>query len=259
MTLVSSLIRDAYRESNIVALKQNPTTEESAEALGRLQVIVNSVYGFEVGEPLSDWPVGLEGVQFPTEIVWNEEMWRRPVINVRLIAASATAQTVYMPANPFNGSRVALIDPANRLAAAPLTINGNGRTIEGSQNFVANTNGLTKMWLYRADTGNWTPLTPMALVDQFPFPDEFDDYFVTHLAMRLNPRYGRSMAAESLEALNRGLVRLQAMFRQPGITPTDPALIFLAEQYNGSRNMRGMSAQMIGDRGFWGVGRGWML
>lgn len=258
MTVVSSLIRSAYREGNIVALTQTPSDLENNDALDRLQAIVSSVYGFEVGEPLVDWPIGLEGVQWPNTFVWTDSMWQRGMINTRLIAASTTPQTYYLPANTFNGSRVALIDPANRLAAAPITIDGNGRTIEGNLTFTANTNGLTKMWFYRSDLGNWVNLTPLALTDEFPFPIEFDDYFITHLAMRLNPRYGRSMGADSVAVLNRALARLQAMFKQPGITPTDPALIFLSEHYNATNNLRGLAAQQIGDRGFWGVGRGWL-
>lgn len=250
MTTVAEIVENAFRESAMLNELQSATPTQTNQARDRLQAVVSSAYGFEVGEPLTDWPIGLEGVAQPTEVCWVQHFWERPRINVRLIAASDDAQTVYLPAKPYDGSRVALIDPASRLAAAPITLDGNGRTIEGAQTFVANTDALTKIWFYRADLGNWLPITPLVLNAEFPFPPEFDDYFITRLAMRLNPRYGRSMTQESLAELDRTLGMLRARYHQSENVGVAAALLTLGEQYSGlGRRSQGY---FNGDRGWMG-------
>lgn len=251
MTTVAEIIEEAFRESSLTAELQSATPTQTTQALARLQSVVSSAYGFEVGEPLSDWPIGLEGVVFPADVLWEEVYWQRPRINVRLIAASDTPQTVYLPERPYDGSRIALIDPASRLAAAPVTLNANGRTVEGAQTLLVNTDGTQKIWFYRADLGNWTPITPLGYTDTFPFPAEFDDYFITQLAMRLNPRYGRSMTQESHEAMARSLSLLQARYRQSENVGVDPALLRVSEQYDMNGNRLGRYSPWVSGNHGW--------
>lgn len=256
MTTVAEIVEEAFRESQLLNELQSATPTQTNLALSRLQNAVSSAYGFEVGEELSDWPIGTEGLHNPRGVVWQRLEWERPRINSRMIAASAEAQTVYLPSNPYDGSRISLIDPASRLAAYPITLDAQGRTIENATTFVANTDGLQKTWFYRADRGNWTPITPLAFTDDFPFPAEFDEYFITSLAMRLNPRYGRSMTAESIAALQRSVTLLQARYKQSESVGVSEALLNLSAHYNGgddrARPYYG-GAEQAGDRGW-----GWM-
>lgn len=249
MSAVSDIIENAFQESALLNELQSATPTQTSQALARLQNIVTAAYGFEVGEPLVDWPLGLEGVQFQNDMQWDATKWQRPRINARLIAASTAAQTVYLPERPYDGSRVALIDPASRLAAAPITVDGNGRTVEGAATFVANVNGLQKIWFYRADLGNWTSLTPLTFTDPFPFPLEFDEYFTSMLAMRLNPRYGRSMDEQTAVGLQRSLSMLQARYKQSENVSVDTALLNLAQPYSGMDYAR---PYFNGDRGWMG-------
>jgi hypothetical protein len=229
MTKVLEIIRDAYREGNIVAIGADLNTTQIAEGLKRLNVLVSGAYGYEVGEPFFDWPIGIEGITDQLSLNWNENEWKWVLGNARLIAASTTAQSVYLPPDPDDGARVALIDPANRLAAAPVTIYGNGRTIGGAASALVDTNGVNRIWFYRADLGNWVVLTELTdtVDEEFPFPLEFDDYFITKLAMRLNPRYGRSLDAQSVEALESSLRKLRARYRQTVIVGCDPGVMAL--------------------------------
>jgi hypothetical protein len=48
-----------------------------------------------------------------------------------------------------------------------------------------------------------------------PLPQEYDDYFVTRLAMRLNPRYGQAVPDVTVEAMNRIEQKIRARYRQP--------------------------------------------
>lgn len=229
MTLTLKIITDAYRESNLIALGAEPKPAQVTEALDRLNVIVSGVYGFEVGEPLVDWRVGNEDTARPVEFIWDKERWSYPPANVRLVADSAEAQDVWLLPYPSDGARVGIVDPAGRLSTAPITIRANGRTIAGANEFVADVDNLIRIWLYRADLGEWVVLTSLTgdPAEEFPFPSEFDDFFITRLAMRLNPRYGRSMSDLSVAELNDIQSRIRARYRQtvPVLGPMGAAAV----------------------------------
>lgn len=234
MTTTLEIITSAYRESNLIAIGTAPTAPQQAEALKRLNALVSSVYGYEVGDPLVDWPVGVAGVVDDVG-EWDSNAWTYPAANARLIANHDSATTVYLPPAPDDGARVAVIDPAGRLSSAPITLDGNGRTVEGSPSVTVSVDGTERTWLYRADKGNWTRLSELTgdVGEEFPFPSEFDDYFITKLAMRLNPRYGRSMSGESVAEMDRVLEKLRARYRQRRLVMGEPGPASLTRGYGG--------------------------
>jgi hypothetical protein len=196
--VISSIISDAYRENNILPLGATPNTLQTTEALRLLNALFSSVYGDEAGEALQDWPLGNFGRESPGyDIPATEYNLDRPTINQRMIAVNEEAKTVYFPLRPQDGSRMGLTDPFGRLATVPLTIDANGRTIEGAASIVVNIDGTYAEWFYRADLGDWVRLTSRILTDEMPFPADFDNFFITLLAMRINPRHGRSMDEQS--------------------------------------------------------------
>jgi len=200
VTLISSIITDAYRESNILSLVKAPNVPQVTEALRLLNGLFSSIYGDEAGESLQDWPLGNFGRESPRyDLAATEYDINRPTINQRLIAVNEEAKTVYLTLYPQDGSRMGIADPFGRLATVPVTIDANGRTIEGSPNIVLNTNGTYTEWFYRADLGDWVKLTSKASTDEMPFPADFDNFFIILLAMRLNPRNGRMLDAQSAE------------------------------------------------------------
>jgi hypothetical protein len=200
VTVVSSIITDAFRECNILPLAKAPTSAQSTEALRLLNQLFSTIYGDEAGESLQDWPLGNFGRESPDyELGWSDYQVDRPTINQRLIALNQQAKTVYLSLYPQDGSRMGVADPYSRLAAFPVTLDGNGRTIEGAATLTLNTNGTYREWFYRADLGNWMRLTGVTLTDEMPFPADFDIFFTILLAMRINPRYGRMMDAQSAE------------------------------------------------------------
>ena len=241
MSTTLSIISAAYRELNLISIAQAPTTAQTEEALSRLQSLVSSAYGFEVGgNQLVDWPVGeLDdyGMDVPS---WGPNDWTNLEADIRVVIAGPPPWTdstnnLNFPEHPGDGSRIALIDPQGLLATTPLSIYGNGRTITGVTTITLNT-ATPQLWFYRADIGDWTSIgqlvdptvTPTA---QFPFPAEFDDYFITALAVRLAPRYGRAMPAESLTALDRSLEQLRARYHQKVWMPADEGVLALTRGY----------------------------
>lgn len=119
--------------------------------------------------------------------------------------------------NDTNGAWGASTLAGGQLGAL-LTLDGNGRTIGGApqQQYYAPVPNM--QWLYRADLGDWVPVQDMGLNDQCPFPEEFDDFFICALSMRLAPRYQKITAAETQKCAVDTLKRLKARYRQAGVT-----------------------------------------
>jgi hypothetical protein len=197
VTLISSIIGDAYREANILPLGKAPTANQVTEALRLFNGNIRSIYGGDAGESLIDWPLGTFGTESGFQLPYTDYAIVRPTINQRLIATNTVAKTVYLTPYPQDGSRMGIADPFGRLAAFPVTLDANGRTIEAAATLVLNTNGLSREWFYRADLGQWVRISSLLSTDPNPFPEDFDNFFIIGLALRLNPRYGREMDDQS--------------------------------------------------------------
>ena len=214
MTLVSQIIIDAFRQSNLLALTASPTASQASEALRYLNRIVKSTIGNEAGDNLSSFPIGKNTYNRPAGYPWWDEepdgQWFVPA-DTRLMVNTVRPFTVYLNPDPDDGCRLAVTAASTNLVTNPLTINGNGRLVDGQANLVLTSNA---EFFYRADTASWMRYTPLTSSDTFPFPEEFDDYFITMLAMRLNPSYGASLAPESQEVFRRSKTQLRARYTQ---------------------------------------------
>lgn len=196
MTVASSIITDAYRESNLIPMGNAPNTNQQIEALGRLNTIILSTVGYEAGDGLDDLNINGPYDQSSLVSVFIPD-------NARLLLNLSSAQIFKLDPEPFEGQRLSIVDVAGNLATYNVTLDGNGRKIENAATLVLNTNSDVRQWMYRGDTGTWVKITSLLYADVMPFPAEFDDYFITMLAMRLSPRYGQAMTGESLSAMKR--------------------------------------------------------
>lgn len=225
MATALAIITDAYRESNIIPVGQVPSTNHQNEAFTRLKALIASIYGNDLGAPLVDWPVGVEDYQ-ESMAGWGSANWSYPQPNVRLVCNLGSAETVYMPFSPDNGARIAVLDRKGNFATYNLTLHGNGRTINGADSVTLNTNDYNEGFIYRADRGEWVLLTALANVNaNMPFADAYDDYFVTLLAARLNPRYGRALSQETTAWLAEMRNKMQAEHRQTRKVTADPGVL----------------------------------
>ena len=217
MTTLLAICTDALRESNLIGVNAVPTTPQLDEAVRRLQSLIASVYGFDVGENYQDWMVGLNNVDRTWDMYaqWTETYWRYPIQNARLLLNAPGPQTLYFPRKPDDGARMAIVLEDMDLSVNNVTLSGNGRFIEGATEVVLNDNATApRSYMYRADLGEWKLMTPLTSASEMPFPIEFDDYFITKLAMRLNPRYGRVMTAETGQRLSEQTQQIKARYRQ---------------------------------------------
>jgi hypothetical protein len=225
MTLVSSIIRDAYRETNLIPLVSDPNATQITEALGRLNPLILDTVGFEAGDELKGLNYGGEFDQSSYIDQWLPD-------DIRLVLNLTTATSVDADPFPYEGQRLAIVDVGSNLATFNLTINGNGHLIEAATSVVLNTDDLARQWMYRADTANWVRIASLATSDEMPFPTEFDDYFIIMLASRLNPRYGQALAPETVRMLSRTRNMLRARYRcRKTYAPTDPGLVKPEDDY----------------------------
>jgi hypothetical protein len=217
MTLVSTIITDAYRQSNLIAVGTTETTAQQTEALRYLSRIVKGVFGAEAGENLEAFPIGSTNINRPSGYPWwntvpDDTDWFVPE-NIRVMLNLSQSVTLYLHPEPDDGSRFAAIDVAGTLSTNPVTIYGNGRLIENAQSITLNTDNANSEWFYRSDMANWQKYAPIAIDDTFPFPEEFDDYFITMLALRINPSYGAMIDDQSNAMLRKVSRQLKARYR----------------------------------------------
>lgn len=240
MTSTLDIITDAYREGNLIGIGVTPTTPEQAQAITRLNAVVSNVFGYDVGEKLVDWPVGTVGNESGDLRSWTPYRWTRPQAGVRLVVNVLGPQELILPAVVNDGARLGFVDVGGTIGGYPITINANGRLIEGTADVVLDTDGEVREWFYRADLGNWVKINQLDLDGDMPFPPEFDDVFVTLLAMRLNPRYGRAMMADSAGWLQQSIGRFKSRYAQTVVTPADlPTLVMSRQAYNPYRDQVG--------------------
>lgn len=230
MTTVSQIITDAYRQSNILAIGASPTTPQQDEALRYLNRIIKSVYGNEAGEKLEAFPIGRNGIDRPSSFPWYDQTpdndWFVPK-NKQLVLNLTDALTVYLHPMPDDGTRFAIVDTSDNLDTHNLTIDGNGRQIEDAETVTVAEAGVAREWFYRQDLGSWQRLSDLTLESEFPFPEQFDDLFITMLAMRLNPSYGAGLDQQSLAVMNRMRSQFRARYKIGKETPVEDALIRL--------------------------------
>lgn len=196
MTTIETIITDAYRETNLIARGATPSAGEQTEALRLLERFIQSLFGNEAGDNVEEMLFGrnanIDSITYNNEFETFVQQYYLPT-GYRLKLNLSEPKTVKLDPKPQDGDMFSVVDASNNLATFNLTIDGNGSRIEGSTDLVLNTNGYAATWFYRADIANWQRVTDLTLVDNSPFPKEFDDLLIIGLAMRLDPREGRGL------------------------------------------------------------------
>lgn len=216
-TSVRTIISDALREGGILALGQVPDSLTESEGLRLLNRLFRSFLGNEMGDQLVTIPFGSNNV----DNAYGKAEDRKDFIestfipcNAHLLVNLDSTETIYLDPNPKDGSRLAITDNSGNFNTYNLTVNGNGRKIEGDTEVVLNTENTNSEWFYRADLGEWRRVTSLDYPDLSPFPEQFDDLLTTMLAMRLNPRYGQEMSPTTSQMLMRARTQFRAKYSQ---------------------------------------------
>lgn len=202
MTTISTLVNAAFRESGITAVGTLPDANESAEATTLLINYIASLYNDEIGEFLIPYNVGTNGITYSP----SSDQQYSTVIKTesRLVCNLSGPMTLYFPPVPQDGSIIAVVDSLGNFATNPLTLNGNGRMINGSPTAVLNTNNANITYLFDGTTSAWSTIVlPASGSDSSPFNTKYDDMLIIWLAMRINPRYGADTHPETVAVFNR--------------------------------------------------------
>lgn len=235
MTTVASIIKSALRETNLIPLGVEPTEDQLDEGFELLSTIVASVLGNEAGDQLTPLPLGQNEIVSPSGYPWwSNELPGNVFVasNTRIMCNLTAAGNVNFPPRPHDGARMGIVDVSQNFDLYPLTIRGNGRSIEGDSEQTYDTAGTIREWVYREDLGNWVVVVPLEADGEMPWPTEFDDMFIIMLAMRLNPRYGQVIHPASLQTLQRAMKRFSARYTQwTTQIPVEDALLYLTNQY----------------------------
>lgn len=228
MTLIRTLISDALRESGILALGDTPEAASEDEGLRRLNTLIRSLLGNELGEKFVSYSYGTGSLGNTYSLLSDQQddinLTYVPR-NSRMLVNLTSASTIFLDPNPQDGSRISIVDVGQNFSTFNLTLDGNGRRIDNSLTLVLNTDGSASEWFYRADLGSWTKVTDLSLNDQSPFPSEFDDMLVVMLALRLNPRYGQQTSGESQAMLSRVRTQFKARYSQVTEVRSEEGLI----------------------------------
>lgn len=228
----SELVKQAYREGNIVPLDPVTglavtTTGQEIEGLVLLNRYLKSLFGLELGEFPTDWPVppsttspvASRAPLAPKRRDLPSNVWPYPPPNARLVLNLTSNQEIFLQQDPDDGAHITIATTGS--GGHALTLNGNGRLIEGSATLTAPQADLDgRQLLYRADLATWVRLTDLTADDESPLPELYDDILAIGTFIRIAPRYGRAISAETAATYKRLMKRLRAQYRQHMGMPT---------------------------------------
>jgi len=227
MTTIRQIITSAYREGGIIQIGMTPDADQLAEGLDRLQATVRSLFGNELGDPLYDVQYGSNGLTRSDSRAYDVSSRIDASYvpsNVRLLVRSGQPKTIYLPPNPRDGARVAVVDGSGNFNTNNLTVDANGRKIAGAGSVVLDTDNEIKEWFYRADLGEWKEVSSFDVGDDSPFPLEFDDFLSIKLILRLNPRYLAKADEQTIMEYRRMRAQFRARYTQREEVPSELAL-----------------------------------
>lgn len=253
MTVISSIITDAYREGNILPLRKAPDAYQVTEALRLFNSNIRAIYGDEAGEGLTDWPLGTFNYESPNYgPEYTPYAIEHPSINRRLVVTNTEAKTIYLTPFPQDGARMGIADPFGRLATVPVTLDANGRTIEDNPTLLLDQDGTFAEWFYRADLGQWVRISSLTEGSECPFPNDFDNFFIIGLAMRLNPRYGREMDEQTAHVFKSERRKFVARYLQSQPLEIDDSISWPFMSTQSYDQQREFSSNRAFNRGWYG-------
>lgn len=234
MATAQNTIKTALRKIRVIGRGGNPNSAQSADALTELNALLNEMIGF--GSSLqwvsayTDTSVCV-GVSYPAQ---------------RVLCRAASAITITLPLGTTccpipDGFKLGVVDVAGTAAAHNITIGRNGWNIDAAQtDATISTNGGSKLYMFRAELGDWKSIADLALGDPLPFPTEFDLGVALMLANRLSGEYGQQLAQSDLYAMMGAKNKLRNRYCPPPIMYPEGAVSNLGgatlNRYIGSSN-----------------------
>lgn len=218
MATAQVTIKTAFRKIRAIGQGENPTSAQSADALTELNALLNELIGFG------------SSMQWKTTYVDSAVTvdWSYPA--QRLLCRNTAALTITLPEGTVSapiqdGFRLGVVDVAGTAATYNITLSRNGWRIAGSAaNATLSTNSVNRVYMFRADLGDWKLAADLAVGDDLPFPSEFDLGFALMLGHRLSGEYGQQLAQSDLYAMMGAKNKLRNRYCSPPILYPDGAV-----------------------------------
>jgi hypothetical protein len=201
--LVRDMIARALRLNGLIGAGDDPDADTAADALIAANAMKAAWFGTLIGGRLTE--------QTASGAVGQAE-------NGGEYAIPAAAFTLTAPGTPKSGSRFGAVDATLDFATHNLTVNPNGRQIEGATaSLVISVNGDNRRWWYRGDTGNWVREAPWASASALiEFPDALTAYFPYMLALVIAPEFNTELRQDILAAASEGRQALARTYAPRG-------------------------------------------
>lgn len=242
MATAGNIVQRAFREGNLKPAGKSPTDTEQSEALQYLTSFIQNLFRTTIARRLMDWttpniqtaPRDARYPLYPRNQSINPDKYPYPPANVRLTTRLTGPQTIYLQQYPTDGALIQLVNVGPEFGTHPLTLDANGFLIEGQDTLVFDTDpsyNAPIMWMFRADKGSWERLVfPLTADAEMPFPEEFDDFFVASLNIRMAPTYGKQVHPVTAAIATEGAANIEARYFQdtPDANMLEPDL-FTAE------------------------------
>lgn len=207
MATARETITDALKLLRVLGFGQAATSAQATECLERLNDWINGIVGFGASPPLQDLKIDADYEIIPESLA------------MRLLCAHSGAITITLPDGisrtnmPPDGMRLAIVDVSGAAATNNITVARGGWKIAGSAaNATISTNSASRLYMFRADLGDWKLAADLGLDDDLPFPADFDQASKLILADLCSGRFGQSLSSRDMERMKDGEARFRARY-----------------------------------------------
>lgn len=195
VTLVSTVVRDAFREAGLIGVGEYPTPNEEADAIRNLQSMILSLPGM-----VSWTEVEIEAAYTAGE-------------NERIRVITTDAVTITVPEAVASSRRILWC--CNQITLACEGYDDRA-PMDGARVAIADAySDASAVYYYRADIAQWTPATDLTRDSEMPLNADMDRHLTAMLAATLSPDVAPSTSALVTE----GNLRMQRRFDQPVSRP----------------------------------------
>lgn len=205
MATARETIKKALRKLRVIGQGESPDSATLTDCLDYLNKLLAEIVGFGGSHPVLTKTISTSYEVSP----------REPAI--RLLCRHDGALTVTLPSvdnmEIYDGMRLGVVDVSNNAATANITIARNQWLLEGAtSDLTLSTNGINRLWMFRADLGDWKRATDLAVDDSLPFPTDLDTAMALILANEIGGEFGQQLRPSDLALAKAARLKLGAKY-----------------------------------------------
>lgn len=212
MATATNTIKLALRKLRVIGQGDSPSSAEQTDALTELNAWLNETIGFGASDQWKSVYCDAS-MDVPQSYPAVRILVRHPSGAITLTLPEGTASQPIQ-----DGFRLGVVDVSANAATYNITLARNGWLIAGSAaNATISTNGANRIYMFRADLGDWKLAADLATSDDLPFPSEFDLPVALCLAQRLSGEYGQKLSESDFYAWRAGKAKIRNRYCTPPI------------------------------------------